>query len=70
LSEKNRLKILEAFTTRHDAEYFAKLVDNKTIADADNKRKPVKSGLRIAGETPYYGANNIQDYLDMQISTK
>lgn len=35
LSEANRLKILAAFTTRQDAEYFAKLVDNKTIADND-----------------------------------
>ena len=33
LSETNRLKTLEAFTTRLDAEYFAKLVDNKTIAE-------------------------------------
>ena len=31
---------------------------------ADNKRKPVKSGLRIAGAIPYYGANNIQDYVE------
>ena len=35
LSEINRTKILEAFTTRQDAEYFAKLVDNKTIVDND-----------------------------------
>jgi len=35
LSEANRTKILEAFTTRKDAEYFAKLVDNKTIANND-----------------------------------
>jgi type I restriction enzyme M protein len=35
LSEANRTKILEAFTTRKDAEYFAKLVDNKTIAEND-----------------------------------
>lgn len=35
LSEQNRLKILEAFSTRKDAEYFAKLVDNKTIAEND-----------------------------------
>lgn len=35
LSETNRTKILDAFTTRKDAEYFAKLVDNKTIADND-----------------------------------
>ena len=31
---------------------------------ADNKRKPIKSSLRVAGKTPYYGANNIQDYVD------
>ena len=31
---------------------------------ADNKRKPVKSGLRIPGAIPYYGANNIQDYVE------
>jgi len=35
LSETNRLKILNAFTTRKDAEYFVKLVDNKTIAEND-----------------------------------
>jgi len=35
LSEENRLKILDAFTTRKDAEYFVKLVDNKTIAEND-----------------------------------
>ncbi len=35
LSEANRTKILEAFTTRKDVKYFAKLVDNKTIADND-----------------------------------
>lgn len=35
LSEVNRTKILEAFTMRKDAEYFAKLVDNKAIADND-----------------------------------
>ena len=33
LSETNRKKILNAFITREDAEHFAKLVDNSTIAD-------------------------------------
>src|SRR3989339_14222 len=33
LSDANRIKILEAFIARKDAEYFAKLVSNKTIAD-------------------------------------
>jgi len=35
LSEENRKKILDAFTLRKDADYFAKLVDNKTIAEND-----------------------------------
>ena len=35
MSETNRKKILDAFTTRQDTEYFAKLVDNKTIAEND-----------------------------------
>lgn len=35
LSEANRLKILDAFTTRKDAEYFAKIIDNKDIAGND-----------------------------------
>lgn len=35
LSEENRKKILDAFILRKDAEYFAKLVDNKTISEND-----------------------------------
>lgn len=35
LTEDNRKKILDSFTNRQDVEYFAKLVDNKDIADND-----------------------------------
>ena len=35
LSEINRKKILSAFIERKDIEYFAKVVDNKTIAEND-----------------------------------
>ena len=35
LSEANRKKILDAFTLRKDLEYFAKLADNKDIAEND-----------------------------------
>jgi len=35
LSEENRKKILNAFIERKDTEYFAKLVDNKTISEND-----------------------------------
>lgn len=31
---------------------------------ANNMRKPVKASLRISGDIPYYGANNIQDYVE------
>lgn len=31
---------------------------------ANSGRKPVKASLRAAGKTPYYGANNIQDYVE------
>ena len=34
------------------------------IADRfDNLRRPVSASKRIAGKTPYYGANGIQDYV-------
>jgi len=35
LSEENRKKILNAHITREDVEYFAKLVDNSTVANND-----------------------------------
>jgi len=35
LSETNRKKILDAFSTRIDTEYFTKLVDYKTVAEND-----------------------------------
>ncbi|MDF1645322.1 MAG: restriction endonuclease subunit S [Pseudomonadales bacterium] len=31
---------------------------------ANSRRKPVKASLRAAGKTPYYGANNVQDYVE------
>ena len=35
------------------------------IADRfDNLRVPVAANLRISGNTPYYGANGIQDYVE------
>ena len=35
LDQNNRTKILDAFTSRKDTEYFSKLVDNKTISEND-----------------------------------
>ncbi|MCJ6183533.1 restriction endonuclease subunit S [Klebsiella pneumoniae] len=40
------------------------LGDSSFFEIANNGRKPVKSSLRVSGKTPYYGANNIQDYVD------
>jgi len=31
---------------------------------ANNARRPVKASLREPGANPYYGANNVQDYVD------
>ncbi len=31
---------------------------------ANSGRKPIRADLRTSGNTPYYGANNIQDYVD------
>ncbi|MCO6552860.1 MAG: restriction endonuclease subunit S [Gilliamella sp.] len=43
-------------------------VEWKTLGEvaeiANNTRKPVKASLRIRGQIPYYGANNIQDYVE------
>ena len=55
--------------------YLEKLLDGeevewKTLRDerffkiANSARKPVKANLRVSGKTPYYGANNIQDYVN------
>lgn len=41
---------------------FVKLSECCVIED--NKRKPIKASKRTPGKIPYYGANNIQDYVD------
>ncbi|MFQ2110738.1 restriction endonuclease subunit S [Aeromonas veronii] len=40
------------------------LGDERFVEVANAARRPVKATLRISGEIPYYGANNIQDYVD------
>ena len=40
------------------------LGDKEYISIEDNARKAVNSRSRIPGKTPYYGANNIQDYVE------
>ncbi|WP_293308088.1 restriction endonuclease subunit S [Pedobacter sp. UBA5917] len=43
---------------------WTSLGDENFIEIANRGRKPVESSLRLAGEIPYYGANNIQDYVE------
>lgn len=43
---------------------WTSLGDEGFIEVANSARKPVKASLRISGKTPYYGANNIQDYVE------
>lgn len=40
------------------------LEDGSFVEVANTARKPIKASLRVFGKTPYYGANNIQDYVD------
>lgn len=59
----NELNYLEKLLDGIDVEW--KLLGDASFFEiANNGRKPVKSSLRVFGKTPYYGANNIQDYVD------
>ncbi|MDO8940436.1 MAG: restriction endonuclease subunit S [Methylicorpusculum sp.] len=40
------------------------LGDESFVEVVNSGRKPVEASLRLAGKTPYYGANNIQDYVE------
>ncbi len=40
------------------------LGDDDFVEIANNARRPVKASLRKPGATPYYGANNIQDFVE------
>lgn len=40
------------------------LGDSQFFEIANSGRKPVKASLRAPGSIPYYGANNIQDYVE------
>ncbi|WP_241609115.1 restriction endonuclease subunit S [Rosenbergiella australiborealis] len=59
----SELSYLEKLLDGVEVEWLS-LGDNSYFEIANNGRKPVKSSLRIAGETPYYGANNIQDLVE------
>lgn len=56
LTDENRSKILKAFTARKDADYFAKLVDNKIIEE---------NGYNIAVST-YVAQKDTREVIDIQ----
>ncbi|EJH5817432.1 restriction endonuclease subunit S, partial [Escherichia coli] len=62
-AEMSEMSYLEKLLDGVEVEW-RNLGDTSLFEIANNGRKPVKASLRIAGETPYYGANNIQDYVD------
>jgi type I restriction enzyme S subunit len=43
---------------------WSTLGDEKFILISNSGRSPVKASDRISGKVPYYGANNIQDYVE------
>lgn len=59
----NQLNYLEKLLDGVDVEWTT-LGNEHAVEIANSGRKPVKAALRVAGETPYFGANNIQDYVD------
>lgn len=52
-------KLLDGLTIEWTA-----LGHERFVEVANAARRPVKASLRVSGEVPYYGANNIQDYVD------
>lgn len=59
----SQLNYLEKLLDGVEVEWTT-LGNEHAVEIANSGRKPVKAALREAGETPYYGANNIQDYVD------
>lgn len=59
----SNMRYLEKLLNGVDVEWTT-LGNEHAVEIANSGRKPVKAALRVVGETPYYGANNIQDYVD------
>ena len=57
------LGFLEKLLDGSDVEWVP-LGDEDFFEVANKGRKPVKASLRVVGETPYYGANNVQDFVE------
>ncbi|MBW8299963.1 MAG: restriction endonuclease subunit S [Hydrogenophaga sp.] len=59
----NRIDTLRSML-QDDRLIWTKLGDSKFVDIRNNSRRPVKASLRTSGPNPYYGANNIQDFVD------
>ena len=59
----SQLSYMEKLLDGVDVEWTV-LGNEDFVEIANSGRKPVKSSLRVQGNIPYYGANNIQDYVD------
>lgn len=57
------MEFIEKLLDSEQVEWVA-LGNTEYFEIANGGRKPVKASLRITGDTPYYGANNIQDYVE------
>ncbi|MCY4304443.1 MAG: restriction endonuclease subunit S [Aestuariivita sp.] len=56
-------RFLEKLLDGANAEW--RLLGNGNFFEVANReRKPVKASTRVAGKTPYYGANNVQDFVE------
>ncbi len=53
---------MERLLKRSEVDWIP-LGDEQFFEVANRHRRPVKASLRVAGDTPYYGANNIQDFV-------
>lgn len=57
------MSFLESLLKGAEVEWST-LGNDNLVEIANSGRKPVKAALRIPGEVPYYGANNIQDHVE------
>ncbi|MFN5850018.1 MAG: type I restriction-modification system subunit M, partial [Chitinophagales bacterium] len=63
ISEIDEIGSFKKFLKGVDVEW-SNMGDTRFIEISNSGRTPVKSSERIPGDTPYYGANNIQDYVE------
>ena len=63
LQEIGSMSFLEKLLDGVEVEWTT-LDDGRFIEISDSERRPVRASERVPGKTPYYGANNIQDYVE------